>query len=469
MSLKSVKLLLLAVSCHLTSAASSSCSSQQLLAVPTDCSSFYQCSQGEKIKISCPEGLQFNAEKSYCDWPENVKCKEDFSTDQTSVDTSTPTQATSTLSSSSPVTTSTLKATTSMSSSTEESTKNPTATLQVSTTPITPTTSCKLESTEKLTDEVKKLRLSTCSIPNSEVEKVTPGRDLNPDNVKIFESLVSQENFTNLFPKANPAYTYTNSLKAVAKFPAVCTSAEVCRKILATMFAHFQQETSGLIYLREINKSDYCATWSNWLQAAYPCSSGKQYYGRGAKQLSWNYNYGAFSVAMYGDASVLLENPDLVSDTWLNFASAFWFFVTPQPPKPSMLHLVDGTWKPNSADQAAGLVPGFGATIMAINGAYECGSPGNRQSLNRQKHYKLYCDVFGVDYSLERLDCASMGKFSSSGSANPAIYWTPEQCCRLVKWQTASTALVEGQHKQCQEASNSVWFYLLPFIANYFL
>jgi hypothetical protein len=27
---------------------------------------------------------------------------------------------------------------------------------------------------------------------------------------------------------------------------------------------------------------------------------------------------------------VLLKNPDLVSDTWLNFASALWFFVTPQ-------------------------------------------------------------------------------------------------------------------------------------------
>jgi hypothetical protein len=30
---------------------------------------------------------------------------------------------------------------------------------------------------------------------------------------------------------------------------------------------------------------------------------------------------------------VLLKNPDLVSDTWLNFASALWFFVTPQAQK----------------------------------------------------------------------------------------------------------------------------------------
>ena len=65
------------------------------------------------------------------------------------------------------------------------------------------------------------------------------------------------------------------------------------RRTLATMFAHFQQETAGLVYLREINKSGYCATWSPWVTAAYPCAPGKQYYGRGAKQLSWNYNYGA--------------------------------------------------------------------------------------------------------------------------------------------------------------------------------
>ena len=39
---------------------------------------------------------------------------------------------------------------------------------------------------------------------------------------------------------------------------------QILRKILANMFAHFQQETAGLVYLREINKSNYCATWSNW-------------------------------------------------------------------------------------------------------------------------------------------------------------------------------------------------------------
>ena len=45
--------------------------------------------------------------------------------------------------------------------------------------------------------------------------------------------------------------------------------------IVATIFAHFQQETSGLYYLEEIAKSDYCATWSGWVKRAYPCTPGK--------------------------------------------------------------------------------------------------------------------------------------------------------------------------------------------------
>ena len=183
--------------------------------------------------------------------------------------------------------------------------------------------------------------------------------------------------------------------------------------------------------------------------------------------MSWNYNYGAFSVAMYGEASVLLQQPELVAETWLNFASGFWFFVTPQPPKPSMLHVIDGTWQPNSADSAAGISPGFGATINVINGGYECGVAGNKQSQNREDHYKKYCKTFGLDCHTERTDCGGVGKFSGAGSANPAIYWEPQQSCKLVTWQTAFSALIEGQFRQCQEEARSqsrILYYLLPAI-----
>ena len=111
----------------------------------------------------------------------------------------------------------------------------------------------------------------------------------------------------------------------------------------------------------------------------------KKYFGRGAKQLSYNFNYGQFSQAMFGEGRLLLDHPDFVADTWLNLASATWFYVSPQPPKPSMLHVIDGTWVPNTADRRNGINPGFGATINIINGGIECNKPGGetKQASNR--------------------------------------------------------------------------------------
>jgi len=132
----------------------------------------------------------------------------------------------------------------------------------------------------------------------------------------------------------------------------------VCAKELATIFAHFAQETGandpsggatggvtekwrqGLYWLTEIYCSpggggagsvgcNYFST--GWSATAFPRpNTTVQYYGRGAKQLSWNYNYGPFSKVMYGDKSVLLNNPEKVADEgWLAIASAFWFYTTP--------------------------------------------------------------------------------------------------------------------------------------------
>ena len=38
----------------------------------------------------------------------------------------------------------------------------------------------------------------------------------------------------------------------------------------------------------------------------------------------------------------------------------------------------------------------------------------------------------GVDISGEKLDCEDMLPFNSAGSANPAIYWAPEQVSILL-------------------------------------
>ena len=78
---------------------------------------------------------------------------------------------------------------------------------------------------------------------------MVPGRRSNPANVRTVEQLLPAAQFAALFPRAAAAYTYTNLLKAVAKFPSVCPEPGLCRKTLATVFAHFEQETAGLVYL----------------------------------------------------------------------------------------------------------------------------------------------------------------------------------------------------------------------------
>ena len=91
------------------------------------------------------------------------------------------------------------------------------------------------------------------------MDKVVPGRRDNPANVRTVEQLLPAAQFAALFPRAAAAYTYTNFLKAVAKFPSVCPEPGLCRKTLATMFAHFEQETAGLVYL-EVTDNKRCLT-----------------------------------------------------------------------------------------------------------------------------------------------------------------------------------------------------------------
>lgn len=297
------------------------------------------------------------------------------------------------------------------------------------------------------------------------------------------------------FPMRATEYTYSNFLKAIGKFPAVCgtytdgrDSDAICRKILATMFAHFAQETGGheswrdipewrqaLVYLREVGwtegqKGGYNGECNPgvWQGQTWPCGKDKDgdflsYFGRGAKQLSYNYNYGPFSDAMYGDVRPLLDKPELVADTWMNLASAVFFFVYPQPPKPSMLHVIDGTWQPNDRDKANGLVSGFGVTIQIINGGVECGGADeNAQSLNRIAYYKEFANYLKVPVPADEvLGCKNMKQFDEGGAGALPIYWEEDwgwsadtadgktYSCQLVGYQTPYTAFKEGDYTKC--------------------
>lgn len=342
---------------------------------------------------------------------------------------------------------------------------------------------------------MQSVKTSIATLDNAEVEKVAPGRAENPPNVKRVESIIRSSDWDYLFPLRAPEYTYSNFLKAISKFPAVCgnysdgrNADAICRKSLATMFAHFAQETGGhenwrpeaewrqaLVYLREMGWSEGQKGGYNgecnpdvWQGQTWPCGKDKDgdymsYFGRGAKQLSYNYNYGPFSDAMYGDVKTLLEKPKLVADTWLNLASAVFFFVYPQPPKPSMLHVIDGTWKPNERDKANGLVSGFGVSIQIINGGVECGGAAeNAQSLNRISYYQEFAKYLKVTVPADEvLGCKNMKQFDEGGAGALPIYWeqdwgwsadTPTgetYACQLVGYQTPFSAFKAGDYGKC--------------------
>ncbi|KAF5286749.1 hypothetical protein FQA39_LY04172 [Lamprigera yunnana] len=42
----------------------------------TDCSLFYECSNGEPILLECPGDLVFNPDKNVCDKRENTNCQD---------------------------------------------------------------------------------------------------------------------------------------------------------------------------------------------------------------------------------------------------------------------------------------------------------------------------------------------------------------------------------------------------------
>ena len=195
-----------------------------------------------------------------------------------------------------------------------------------------------------------------------------------------FLGIVSRQTFEALFPNRNSFYSYDGLVAATQKYPSFCNagSNEQRRREAAAFLANIAHETGDLRYIEEQNR----ANWPHYCQPGiYPCAPGKTYHGRGPIQLSWNYNYGACGAALGID---LLNDPDLVArDSAIAFATALWFWMTPQPPKPSCHEAIRTS--------------GFGMTISVINGGLECGRGFvTEQAQSRIRRYEQYTRQFGV-------------------------------------------------------------------------
>ena len=131
--------------------------------------------------------------------------------------------------------------------------------------------------------------------------------------------------------------------------------------------------------MENTNKATYCDTSSGVI-----CAPGQQYYGRGPIQLTWNYHYKAAGDALGFDG---INNPGIVaSNAVISFKTAIWFWMTQSSPTCHSA-MVNGY--------------GFGATINAINGRFECGTnssnPPVQQQQQRIQLYRSYCSTLGVN------------------------------------------------------------------------
>ncbi|MGG2047066.1 glycoside hydrolase family 19 protein [Burkholderia gladioli] len=189
---------------------------------------------------------------------------------------------------------------------------------------------------------------------------------------------LSRATFEQMFPTRNSFYTYDGLIGALKSYPDFAgeASQDVRKQEIAAFLANVSHETGGLVYIRESNQ----ANWNSY------CSSGncggKQYYGRGPMQLSWDYNYKAAGDAL---GLNLLGNPDWVAtDATISWATAIWFWMTQSGA---------GTMTPHQA-MASGR--GFGETIRSINGSLECNGRNPAQVQSRVDAYKRFVGLLGT-------------------------------------------------------------------------
>lgn len=222
-------------------------------------------------------------------------------------------------------------------------------------------------------------------------------------------------------------FSYEAFIAAAEKFPLFINEGDSTaqKRELAAFLANISEETSGgwdeapggyykwgLHYLEELGCEKGCKAYTDTSKKNYPPVAGKSYHGRGPSQISWNYNYGQFSEAYYGDKDSLLQHPEIVSkDAVVSFASAIWFWMTTQYPKPSCHDVMVSKWVPTQKDKDAGRVPGFGATVNVINGGIECGL-GKRLEKTKYRfgYYLYFCKYFKVTPG-NNVDCNNQKPF----------------------------------------------------------
>jgi predicted chitinase/chitodextrinase len=194
--------------------------------------------------------------------------------------------------------------------------------------------------------------------------------------------VVSEAQFNQMFPSRNGFYTYQGLVTALGKYSAFAATGgnTVAKQEAAAFLANVSHETSGLVYIDEVNQ----AVWATYCDQSQPygCPAGQSaYHGRGPIQLSWNFNYYAAGNALGID---LLNNPNLVStNAAVSWETGLWYWMTGTGNAGTTSHnaIVNGQ--------------GFGTTIRAIN-SIECNGGNTAQMQDRVNLYNRYTSILGV-------------------------------------------------------------------------
>jgi basic endochitinase B len=221
-------------------------------------------------------------------------------------------------------------------------------------------------------------------------------------------------------------YSFDAFVTAAKMFPLFLGDGNdsIQRRELAAFLANMAHETSGgwneapggryqwgLYFVQEKGFPNAHFNYSDSSKKKWLPVTGKSYHGRGPMQLSWNYNYGQFSEAYFGNKQVLLDNPDLLlKDSVLCFASAIWFWVRDQYPKPSCHDLMAGQWEPTAKDIAGGRGLGFGTVVNVINGGLECGENHSDRTQFRYGYYQYFCNFLHIDQG-PNAECSTQKPF----------------------------------------------------------
>jgi len=295
-------------------------------------------------------------------------------------------------------------------------------------------------------------------------------------------------------------FSYEAFLQAVARMPYFCGEAgtfptvkEACQREVAAFFAHATQETGAhdpsaerpewqqpFAVMREASHLADVAAYDPGTEgspepcaAPFVCPPDAHYYGRGALQLSHFYNYALFCAAYFGDPQRLLRDPDEVArDGRLALAAGVWFYMTPQPPKPSMHDVMVGSYAPRAAHAGVGLDEGgrvkdrFAATVSILNGGFECspkpGTPEAQRSMNRFTYFQSYLGFVGATLTpVERgygRDTACEIERGNPWVATPALNFNPtfyldteDGSCAALDYATPTSlsVAVPGMYEMC--------------------